>query len=521
MRALFQLVLRSLLERPAQFFPSQEIVSRNGDGSIDRCTYAEWHTRVRRLAAALPGLGVGRGDRVATLAWNHRRHLELYFAVPCAGSVLHTVNMRLPADHLVHVLNHAEDKVIFADEDLLPLVDAIRPRLHTVRHVVPLGEAYEALLAEAPADTDPFPADPREDEPAAMCYTSATTGDPKGVVYTHRTLYLHSMMACMADTIALGHRDTVMPVVPMFHVNAWGLPFAAAWMGAKQVLPGPRADAQTLCDLIARERVTLTAGVPTVWLGVQQLADRQPVDLSSLRFVICGGSAPPAAQIAFFEERGIPFLHGYGMTEAAPLTHLSRAEDGTAEERVARVRKQGRLVPGLEQRVAGEGGHEVEHDGREMGEVWLRGPWLAGEYYRDARSGETFQDGWYKSGDLATVDADGNLEIVDRVKDVVKSGGEWISSVALENALMGHPAVAEAAVIAIPDARWQERPLACIVPKPGRQDDATAESLRAFLEERFPRWWVPEGYELLVELPKTGTGKFDKKALRQRFAAGA
>ena len=514
---MYQLVLRSLLERPARFFPSHEIVSRNGDGSIDRCTYAQWYERVRRLAAALPGLGVGRGDRVATLAWNHRRHLELYFAVPCAGSVLHTVNMRLPADHLVHVLNHAEDKVIFADEDLLPLVDAIRPRLKTVRHVVPLGEAYEQLLQAAPTGGAPFAEDLREDEPAAMCYTSATTGDPKGVVYTHRTLYLHSMMSCMADAIALSGSDVVMPVVPMFHVNAWGLPFAATWMGSKQVLPGPRADPKVLAGLIAEERVSLTAGVPTVWLGLQQLAEREPVDLSSLRYVICGGSAPPASQIAFFEERGIPFLHGYGMTEAAPLTHLSHATSGSPEERVAVTRKQGLLVPGLDQRVVDDQGNDVPTDGKQMGEVWLRGPWLADEYYKDPRSADTFRDGWYHSGDLATLDPQGNLEIVDRVKDIVKSGGEWISSVALENALMGHPAVAEAAVIGIPDPRWQERPLACVVPKPGQESSATTESLRSYLEERFPRWWVPEAYELLVELPKTGTGKFDKKVLRERF----
>jgi fatty-acyl-CoA synthase len=516
----YPLTLRELLERPRRLFPTKEIVSRTPAG-LFRYDYARFYDRVRRLAAALASLGVRRGDRVATFAWNSHRHLEAYFAVPCMGAVLHTVNIRLPADHLAHVINHAEDRVLLVDEDLLPAIQAVRERLATVERVIVLGEEYEALLRDAP-EVDPFPADLDEWEPAGICYSSATTGNPKGVVYAHRAIYLHSMGIAMVDSLAVSERDSVLPVVPMFHVNAWGLPFAATWMGAKQVLPGPRPDPRALCELIQGERVTLAAGVPTVWLGVLGLLEKERFDLSTVTRIVCGGSAAPRALIEAYEKRfGVPFVHAYGMTEAAPVTHVSRtksAMDGWDDERRYAVKaRQGLLVPGLEQRTVDDAGRDVPWDGRTMGEVWLRGPWIADEYYRDERTAETFRDGWYRTGDIATVDAEGYLQIVDRTRDLVKSGGEWISSVALEGAIMAHPAVLEAAVIGCRHEKWQERPVACVVLKPEARGAVSRDAILEHLRARFARWWVPDDVIFLDEIPKTSVGKFSKRTLRERF----
>ena len=526
----YPLTLPGMLERAEQYFPDKEIVSRMPSGIV-RHTYRQYGERVRRLASAFLGLGVRKGDRVGTLAWNHHRHLEAYFAVPSVGAVLHTLNLRLPPAHLAHIINHAGDRVILVDEDLVPLLESVRPELATVERVIVMGDgaappstalpnpaAYEALIADAiPAPRWP---DLDEWDPAGMCFSSATTGLPKGVTYTHRAVWLHSLAFCLADTVAVSERDAILVVVPMFHVNAWGIPFAATWMGSKLVLPGARPDPKVFCELIQRERVTLGAGVPTVWMGVLGLLEREPYDLSSLKRIICGGSAAPRALIEAMEKRlGVEFLHAYGMTEAAPLSHVSRLKSHMAawpeDQQYAVKAKQGQLAPGLEMRVVGLDGADVPRDGATMGEVWLRGPWIADEYYRDPRSAETYQDGWYKSGDVATVDADGFLCIVDRMKDVIKSGGEWISSVDLENSIMAHPAVAEAAVVGVQHPKWQERPLACVVVKPGKT--VSADQILAHLTEKFPRWWMPDEVVFLDEVPKTSVGKFDKKVLREKY----
>ncbi len=526
----YALTLPAMLERAEQFFPQKEIVSRTPSG-IFRYTYRDYGQRVRKLASALVAMGVRKGDRVATLAWNQHRHMEAYFAIPSIGAVLHTLNLRLPPAHLTHIINHAGDRVVLVDADLLPLLESAAPELKTVERVVVMSDgdavpetklpnvlSYEALVAAA----EPMQRWPELDEwdPAGMCFSSATTGLPKGVTYTHRAFWLHSLAFCLADTVAVSERDAILVIVPMFHVNAWGIPFAATWMGAKLVLPGPRPDPKVFCDLIQRERVTLGAGVPTVWMGVLGLLEKESYDLSSLNRILCGGSAPPRALIEAVEKKlGAQFLHAYGMTEATPLSHVSRLKshmmDWPKDRRDAVKTKQGLLSPGLEMRVVGFDGTDVPQDGTTMGEVWLRGPWIADEYYCDSRSAETFQDGWYKSGDVATVDPDGYLGIVDRVKDIIKSGGEWISSVDLENTIMAHPAVAEAAVVGVEHPKWQERPLACVVVKPGKT--VTMEDILVHLKDKFPSWWMPDDVILIEEVPKTSVGKFDKKVLRERY----
>ncbi len=528
----YALTLPAMLERAEQIFPRKEIVSRTESG-IFRYTYGEYGQRVRKLASALVALGVQKGDRVATLAWNQHRHLEAYFGIPSIGAILHTLNLRLPPAHLTHIINHAGDKMILVDEDLLPLLESVAPDLKTVERVIVMSDgssipktklanvsSYEALVAAS----DPMRQWPDLDEwdPAGMCFSSATTGLPKGVTYTHRALWLHSMNWGLADTAGVSERDTMLIVVPLFHANAWGLPFTGVWMGAKQVLPGPRPDPKVFCELIQRERVTLAAGVPTVWMGVLALMEKDPYDLSSLTRIVCGGSAPPRALIEAVEKRiGAQFIHAYGMTEAAPLTHVTRLKSHMAdwdEERKYAVKaKQGLLAPALEMRVVGFDGSDVPWDDATMGEVWLRGPWIADEYYRDSRSAETFQNGWYKSGDVATIDAEGYLRIVDRMKDVIKSGGEWISTVDLENTIMAHPKVAEAAVVGVEHPKWQERPLACIVVKPGQS--VSKEEILDHLKGKFAAWWMPDDVVLIDEVPKTSVGKFDKKVLRERFAA--
>ncbi len=526
----YQLTLPAMLERAEQFFPEREIVSRTASG-IFRYNYREYGQRVRRLASALTTLGVRKGDRVATLAWNQHRHLEVYFAAPSIGAVCHTLNLRLPPAHLAHIINHAADRVILVDPDLVPLLEAIAPELKTVEHYVVMSDgdlplsrlprvsSYEALVAAA----EPVRRWPELDEwdPAGMCFSSATTGLPKGVTFTHRAIWIHSMAMSLADTVAVSQRDTIMPVVPMFHVNAWGLPFSGVWMGAKLVLPGPRPDPRVYCELIQNEKVTLAAGVPSVWMAVLTLLEKETFDLSSVTRVLCGGSAAPRGLIEAAEKRfGVPFMHAYGMTEAAPLTHVCNLKGHMAEwpdERRFGVKiRQGLLSPGLEMRVVSPAGADVPWDGATMGEVWIRGPWVADEYYRDPRTAETFVDGWYHTGDVATMDSEGYLGIVDRMKDVIKSGGEWISSVDLENAIMAHPAVAEASVVGVAHPKWQERPLACVVAKAGRT--VTREEILEHLKGRFPSWWMPDEVVFIAEVPKTSVGKFDKKVLREKYA---
>ena len=526
----YPLTLRNLYERARTLFPDKQLVSRRASGEVARTTYADWAERVARLATALRDLGVGPGDRVATFCWNHDRHLEIYFAAALSGASYHTLNIRLGPDQLAYIVNHAHDKLLMVDADLAPALAPVLGSTPAVEQVVVLSEGgepprlptpvhdYETLLSQAAPMTEW----PRleEEQTAGICYTSATTGNPKGVAYTHRALFLHSLMVGMVDTAAISERDVVLPIVPMFHVNAWGMPFAATWFGAGQVYGGPAPTPADYVRLIREEGVTFAAGVPTVWLGVLQVLEQDGGDLGSLRRIMCGGSAAPVSMIRTYEQRyGVEFIHAYGMTEASPVTHFSRLKASLRElpeaARYSYKAKQGLLVPGLEQRIVDADGNSVPADGKSMGEVLLRGPWIAHEYLDDERSAQTFIDGWYHSGDVATLDSEGYLNLVDRTKDLVKSGGEWISSVELENALMGHPEVGQAAVIAVPDPKWDERPLAVVVRKPGSQ--VSGEELVASIADQFPKWWLPDRVEFVDEIPMTATGKFSKRTLRERF----
>ena len=527
----YPLTVRSIYERARRLFPDKQLATR-WPGGVERTTYGDWAERVARLAGALRELGVGPGDRVATFCWNHDRHLEAYFAAALMGASYHTLNIRLGGEQLAYILDHARDKVLVADAELTPAIGPVLPGADTVEHVLVVaaggGERpslgfrsehdYEALVERAAPMSD-WPA-LEEEQTAGICYTSATTGNPKGVAYTHRALFIHTLATGLVDTLGLSERDVVLPIVPMFHVNAWGLPFGSAWFGAGLVFGGPHPTPADYLRLIREEGVTFAAGVPTVWLGVAHLLEQDGGDLGSLQRIVCGGSAAPVSMIRMYEQRyGVEFIHAYGMTEATPLTHLSRLKSNLKHlpeaERYSFKAKQGLLAPGLEQRLVDEQGRPVPSDGKAWGEVLLRGPWIADEYLDDPRSAATFIDGWYHSGDVATVDPEGYLQLVDRTKDLVKSGGEWISSVELENALMGHPAVAEAAVIAVPDAKWGERPLAVVVRKPGT--DAGPDDLVAAIGDQFPKWWLPDRVEFIDEIPKTATGKFSKRTLRERF----
>jgi fatty-acyl-CoA synthase len=530
----YPLTIRSIYERARTLFPEKQIVSRRGPDAVARTTYGEWAERVARLAGALGDLGVGRGDRVATFCWNHDRHLESYFAAALMGGSYHTVNIRLGLDQLAYIVNHAHDKVLVVDASLARAIAPILGQLDSVEHVLLIddgGQApeldrvevhdYEALVEAANPMADWPGLDERDT--AGICYTSATTGNPKGVAYSHRAIYLHTLMLGTVTTMGVGEGDVMLPIVPMFHVNAWGMPFAATWYGAVAVFGGPAPTPADYLRLIREEGVTISAGVPTVWLGVLQVLEKEGGDLGPLRRIVCGGSAAPVSMIRAYEERyGVEFFHAYGMTEASPLTHFSRLKaslaDLPADARYSYKAKQGMLVPGLEQRIVDANGRLVPADGKSMGELQLRGPWIADEYLDDERSAEAFVDGWYHTGDVATLDGEGYLQLVDRTKDLVKSGGEWISSVDLENALMGHPEVAEAAVIAVPDERWGERPLAVVVRKPGTS--ATEAELAASIAGKFPKWWLPDRFEFVDEIPKTATGKFSKRTLRERFAGG-
>jgi fatty-acyl-CoA synthase len=528
----YPLTLLPILERSSRLFGKKQIVTRTGSGTV-RTTYAELYGRVQRLAGVLASLGVERGDRVASLCWNHQQHLELYFTAPCMGAVLHTVNFRLFVDQIVFILNDAADKVVVVDDSLLPLLEHVLPRTPGVTHVLVVGELpsdkssidgrpltrYEDALSAAPAEY----AFPRLDEgaAAAMCYTSGTTGNPKGVVYSHRALVLHSLAEAMPDVMALRERDVVMPVVPMFHVNAWGIPFTSAMVGATQVLPGPIPGAADLLRLIESERVTLTAGVPTVWLGVLGALEQGQYDVSSLERIIVGGSAAPRALMERYEKQyGAPIWHAWGMTEMSPLGSIcwlkSYLQDAPDEDRWRILTSQGLPSPFVELKAIDEDGNDVPWDGKTLGEMVVRGPWVTAGYFNDPAPGDRFtDDGWFRTGDVVTIEPEGYFNIADRTKDLVKSGGEWISSIDLENALVGHPAVAEACVIAVPHPKWAERPLACVVLRPGA--DASRDELLDFLRPSFARWWLPDDVIFLPDLPRTGVGKLDKKVLRDRY----
>ncbi len=531
-----RLLIKTMLDRAYKLFPKKEIFSRGLDKDMTY-TYGEFYPRVCQLANVLQNLGIQQGDKVGTFAWNNHRHLELYFAITCSGSVLHTLNLRLFPEHLMHVINHAQDKVIFVDEDLIPILEKVAPQLTTVEKYVILTDKeelpatslspafhYEKLLAGAPA-TFAFPDDLDENTPAAMCYTTATTGLPKGVVYTHRSIYLHSLAEALPDVLGVSERDVVMPVVPMFHVLAWGLPFTCTWMGTKLVMPGRVLTPEALCKLMEQEKVTIAAGVPTIWMGVyQHLENGAKYDLSSVRYVVNGGSAVSVSQIEKFEKTfGLQILHVYGMTETSPVvlcsTPKSYMEGWDEQHRYAIRAKQGILLPGLEMKIVNDHGEEVKWDGKEMGELCVRGPWITGAYYNEPeRSAENIRDGWLHTNDIVTIDEEGFVLIQDRAKDLIKSGGEWISSVDLENTIMAHPSVAEAAVIAIPHPRWQERPMACVVLKQWDKDKVSEEEILQFLESRVAKWWLPDKVMFIDEIPKTSVGKFNKKALREKYA---
>ena len=525
----FQLTLPYFLRRAEQLYGYREIVTRRPDKTFHRHTYADFVSRAKKLAVALGNLGLEPGDRVGTLGWNTYQHLEAYFGVPSSGLVLHTLNPRLHEDDLAYIAGHAEDRVMLVDETLVSVFEKFRDRTG-VEHAVVVTEggdvpegmiSYEDLIGDSDEADFEYP-DFDENQAAAMCYTSGTTGRPKGALYSHRSTVLHSMMVAMGNTFALSEADCVLPVVPMFHVNAWGLPFASVLVGAKLMMPGPNLDAASLLEDLEQEEVTLTAGVPTVFLAVLQALDAEPerYDLSKLRAMVIGGSAAPKGVIKDYKERhGIEVVHAWGMTEMSPIgtvanltTEMKKLPE---EEQLEYEAKQGYPVPFVEIRARGDEGL-VPWDGESMGELEVRGPWVASSYYEAPEGDDKFtDDGWFKTGDVVTIDRFGFIKITDRSKDLIKSGGEWISSVELENALMAHPAVSQACVIAIPHEKWDERPLAAIVLREG--ESATEDELHTHLEVDFARFWLPDAYEFVESIPMTATGKFQKLKLREQF----
>jgi fatty-acyl-CoA synthase len=527
----FPLTLHHIRRRMRRSSPDARVLTLARPGIVQRATFAEISDRIDRLARVLEGLGVKQGERIATFAWNNQRHFELYFAIPCVGAVLHTLNIRLFEEQLTYIVNHAEDRVIFVDDSLVPVLEKLAPSFQTVEHYVVMGDGdasglpgalrYEELLEQAGAGEFDYP-DVDERQAAALCYTSGTTGNPKGVLYSHRSISLHSTATLVKDGLGLSRRDRVLAVVPMFHANAWGLPHGAALAGADLLLPNQFLSAEPLAGFIAAERPTLMGCVPTIFADLLRFADEHPeVDLSSLTNATCGGSAVPRQLMRDFEERHrVKIFQAWGMTETSPVATFSRPEERDREEDYWDARaKQGRPLPWVELRLTGDDGGEVAWDGRSTGEIEVRGPWIAARYYNDESGDDKFDAGWLRTGDIAAVDPEGFVQITDRAKDVIKSGGEWISSVELENEMMSHPDVVEAAVIAKPDERWSERPLCCVVLREGAS--ATAPELVEHLRGRVAKWWLPDEFAFLEEIPKTSVGKFDKKVLRGDLSEGS
>jgi fatty-acyl-CoA synthase len=526
----YQLTLPTILRRAESLFGNKEIISRLPDKTIHRYTYKHFAARTKKLAVALNKLGVRKGDRVATLGWNHYQHLEAYFAIPCSGAIVHTLNVRLSPDDLAYIVNHAEDKIIIVDQVLLPLFEKFKTAINVSNVIVIPQDTnvsqgylnYEEVLASGDASQfQPFEGD--EHSAACLCYTSGTTGKPKGVLYSHRSIMLHSMSFMVSCSgVGVNERDVVLPVVPMFHACAWGFPFNCAFVGATQVLPGPHLDADSLLQLFESEKVTLTAGVPTVMLSILNRLESDTREYKLfLRMILVGGSSAPRHLVKSFGERyGIQVLHSWGMTELSPLGSTavitSKMDNTSKEDQYDYATKQGLPVPFVEIRGRNESGI-TPWDGITIGELEVRGPWVASSYYRETESNEKFTtDGWLKTGDMVTISPNGCIEIKDRSKDVIKSGGEWISSIALENALMSHPSVLEAAVIGVPDVKWMERPFAYVVLKEGK--NVSTEELKEFLSDKVAKFWIPDGYAVVPSIPKTSVGKFLKSALRDLHA---
>jgi fatty-acyl-CoA synthase len=529
----YPLLLTNFMQHAATYYPTKEIVSVYATGTF-RYTYADWYKRTSQLAGALRSLGIKKGDRVASFSLNNHRHMELYFGVPCMGAVLHTLNIRLSAENLVYIINHAEDRILFIDEDVYFLIEPFKDQLKTIEKYVIMSQSgvmptttlspvvlYDDLIKDFPETYD-FPVDRDENEPCLICYTSATTGDPKGVVYSHRGLVLHSF----ATGVAMGiqEKDCALHIVPMFHANAWGAPFVCTMCGMKQVLPGRQIlDMAALCRIIAEEKVAFSCGVPTIWIMLHSYLEQGGAhDFSSIRYLFSGGSAMPRHLIESFEKKyGVILAQGYGATETSPVVTLSipksYMETKSVDEKIDIRATAGMPIPGLDVKLVNtETGKEARMDGKEMGEILVRGPWIAGEYYKNPKqSAITFPDGWFHTGDIGTMSKEGYISLVDRTKDLIKSAGEWISSIDLENAIMGFHKVLEAAVISLPDEKWQERPLACIVPQPDAVKTITKEEIQAYLKDKVAKWWIPDEIVFMQELPKTSVGKFNKKKLRE------
>jgi fatty-acyl-CoA synthase len=527
----YPLTITHFFERTRKLFPAKTLATRVPGVGLVRSTYADFADRTARLAAALAGLGVRKGDRVGTFAWNSHRHLEVYFAAPMMGAVLHTVNIRLSAQDIAYIVNHAEDRVLIADASTWPTLEPVRDRLRSVQHFIVMKDTPDAQIPPGTLDYEellgsarPVEAWPRLDEndAAGMCYTSGTTGHPKGAVYSHRAIFIHSMASSMVDVLGISERDVILHIVPMFHANAWCVPFAGVLNGATQLFGGPNPQPRDIVEIVHNERVTLVGAVPTVWIAIDAILEQEPHwDISSIRCIPIGGSAAPRTlQEKFDKKHKARMLHAWGMTEMTPLGTICRLKsymEGLPDDERYGIRaKQGYPTICVDLRIVDDAGRELPWDGRSMGEMQVRGPWVIRSYFNNPESADRFTpDGWFRTGDVATVDPEGYVQITDRTKDLIKSGGEWISSIDVEVMIMGHPKVLEAAVIAVPHPRWVERPLACVVPKPGERLDP--REILDYLRPKLAKWALPDEVVLIEAVPKTSVGKFDKKVLRERF----